>query len=43
MPLINDSNAIRIDYCGIVYNKKYRLKLIDSSESTEFIAKKPIK
>ena len=28
---------------GIVYNKKYRLKLIDSSESTEFIAKKPIK
>ena len=28
---------------GIVYNKKYRLKLIDSSESTEFIAKKTIK
>jgi len=28
---------------GIVYNKKYRLKLIDSSESTEFRAKKPIK
>jgi hypothetical protein len=28
---------------GIVYNKKYRLKLIDSSESTEFKTKKPTK
>jgi len=28
---------------GIVYNKKYRLKIVSSSDSTELIAKKPIK
>jgi hypothetical protein len=28
---------------GIVYNKKYRLKIVSSSDSTELTAKKPIK
>jgi hypothetical protein len=28
---------------GIVYNKKYRLRLLPSSDSTVLIAKKPIK
>jgi len=28
---------------GIVYNKKYRLKIVPSSDSTDLIAKKPIK
>jgi hypothetical protein len=28
---------------GIVYNKKYRLKIVSSSDSTDLIAKKPIK